>query len=273
MAPTPSPRRVLAFAAHPDDIDFGAAGTLARWASDGAEITYCIMTSGDAGGFDPSDRTGVSELRSEEQRAAARRVGAREVVFLGERDGFLEVSHPVIARAVEQIRTAVTATLRELRSTVKLLRSPAAEPADRSSLGLAGLPSLINQAREAGLSMTMELDTAGAQLDSAVDAAAYRIVQESLTNVLRHSGARHATVAAGFQDGTLELRITDGGGGGNAAGHAASPAAKALPSGEEGRGIQGMAERIGLLGGTFSAGPLPGGGFEVCATLPGRLGP
>ncbi len=104
MDPVPVPRRVLAFAAHPDDIDFGAAGTLARWASDGAEITYCIMTSGDAGGFDPADRTGVSELRNEEQRAAARRVGAREVVFLGERDGYLEANHAVVAKAVAQIR-------------------------------------------------------------------------------------------------------------------------------------------------------------------------
>ncbi|MDN3903954.1 PIG-L deacetylase family protein [Arthrobacter sp. YD2] len=99
-----TPARVLAFAAHPDDIDFGAAGTVARWARDGADITYCIMTSGDAGGFDPSDRSNVSGLRRDEQREAARQVGARDVVFLGERDGYLEVNHAVIARAVELIR-------------------------------------------------------------------------------------------------------------------------------------------------------------------------
>lgn len=103
-APIEVPRRVLAFAAHPDDIDFGAAGTLAGWAREGAEITYCIMTAGDAGGFDPSDRSGVSSLRSEEQREAARQVGAQQVEFLGERDGYLEVNHRVIARAVELIR-------------------------------------------------------------------------------------------------------------------------------------------------------------------------
>lgn len=104
MASASTPGRVLAFAAHPDDIDFGAAGTLARWAREGADITYCIMTSGDAGGFDPADRSKVSGLRQDEQREAARRVGARDVVFLGERDGYLEVNHAVIARAVEQIR-------------------------------------------------------------------------------------------------------------------------------------------------------------------------
>ncbi|MCQ1955104.1 PIG-L family deacetylase [Arthrobacter sp. zg-Y826] len=104
MFPTSAPGRVLAFAAHPDDIDFGAAGTLARWAREGTEITYCIMTSGDAGGFDPTDRSGVSALRSGEQREAARQVGVQDVVFLGERDGYLEVNHSVIARVVEQIR-------------------------------------------------------------------------------------------------------------------------------------------------------------------------
>ena len=97
-------RRVLAFAAHPDDIDFGAAGTLAKWAGQGAEITYCIMTDGDAGGFEPGDRSGVSALRSSEQRAAAEIVGAGTVQFLGERDGFLAVGQEVIGRVVGLIR-------------------------------------------------------------------------------------------------------------------------------------------------------------------------
>ena len=99
-----SVKRVLAFAAHPDDIDFGAAGTLAKWAGQGAEVTYCIMTDGDAGGFEPGDRSGVSDLRSSEQRAAADIVGAGQVHFLGERDGFLAVGHEVIGRVVELIR-------------------------------------------------------------------------------------------------------------------------------------------------------------------------
>lgn len=97
-------RRVLAFAAHPDDIDFGAAGTLAQWAAQGAEVSYCIMTDGDAGGFDPGDRSGVGALRSSEQRAAADIVGAGQIHFLGERDGFLAVTHEVVGRVVELIR-------------------------------------------------------------------------------------------------------------------------------------------------------------------------
>ncbi|MBD8044174.1 PIG-L family deacetylase [Arthrobacter sp. Sa2BUA2] len=97
-------KRVLAFAAHPDDIDFGAAGTLATWAAEGAEVSYCVMTDGDAGGFEPGDRSGVSALRSGEQRAAADIVGAGQLHFLGERDGFLAVNHELIGRVVELIR-------------------------------------------------------------------------------------------------------------------------------------------------------------------------
>lgn len=102
--PTGVPGRVLAFAAHPDDIDFGAAGTLAKWCAAGAEVTYCIMTSGDAGGFEPGDREGVTARRNAEQRAAADIVGAGEIHFLGERDGFLAVNHEVVGRTVELIR-------------------------------------------------------------------------------------------------------------------------------------------------------------------------
>lgn len=203
------------------------------------------------------------------------------------------------ARAVEQIRSAVSSTLRELRTTVKVLRSPASdspertERTERTSLGLAGLPSLIAQAENAGVQVAVELDTAGAQLDSAVEAAAYRIVQESLTNVLRHSGACRAAVTVRYREELLELRITDDGGAAGESGLGSPAPSRAEPSddtppaagprpaaatpaaatAQEGRGIQGMAERAGLLGGTFTAGSRPGGGFEVRATLPGRLAP
>lgn len=97
-------KRVLAFAAHPDDIDFGAAGTVAAWTAAGAEVSYCIMTSGDAGGFEDGDRDGVAELRSSEQRAAAGLVGVQNIHFLGERDGFLAVTPEVVEKAVALIR-------------------------------------------------------------------------------------------------------------------------------------------------------------------------
>ena len=61
------PARVLVFAAHPDDLDFGAAGTIARWTAAGVQVSYCIMTDGDAGGFDDEQRAGIVELRAAEQ--------------------------------------------------------------------------------------------------------------------------------------------------------------------------------------------------------------
>lgn len=170
------------------------------------------------------------------------------------------------ARALDQIRAASSAALRDLRTTVKLLRSPVAGPAERTGLGLARLQQLIAAAQDAGVEVTAGISADSDQLDSAVEAAAYRIIQESLTNVLRHSGARHAAVSAVLRNGILELEITDDGAGTGVQASASGAAARA-----GGRGIQGMAERAALLGGTLAAGPAPGGGFAVRATLPGRL--
>ncbi|MCZ2264961.1 sensor histidine kinase, partial [Isoptericola sp. QY 916] len=97
-------------------------------------------------------------------------------------------------------------------------------------------------------------------LSDAIDAAAYRIAQEALTNVLRHADARHVRVEADVDDGRLRLSVTDDGRG---------SAAGAGP----GTGVAGMRERAGLLGGTLTAGDAPGGGFAVVADLPARLEP
>lgn len=96
--------RVLCFVAHPDDIDFGAAGTVARWSAAGVVVDYCIMTDGDAGGFSDEHRPDIVERRREEQRAAARLVGVENVHFLGHRDGYLEPSQELVAGVVELIR-------------------------------------------------------------------------------------------------------------------------------------------------------------------------
>ena len=81
--------RVLVVTAHPDDVDFGAAGTVATWTAAGIEVAYCICTSGDAGGFDATPRHEMAPLREAEQRAAAKEVGVSEVRFLGHSDGRL----------------------------------------------------------------------------------------------------------------------------------------------------------------------------------------
>ncbi|MDP5227202.1 MULTISPECIES: PIG-L deacetylase family protein [Arthrobacter] len=94
--------RVLCFTAHPDDVDFGAAGTIAAWTAAGVDVVYCVMTDGDAGGFEAEED--IASRRLEEQRRAAALVGVSEVHYLHERDGYLEPGHHVIAQVVALIR-------------------------------------------------------------------------------------------------------------------------------------------------------------------------
>ncbi len=105
--PLPAPRRVLAIGAHPDDIEFGCGGTLARWAQDGAEITLLVMTDGSKGtwdrGLDPAE---LVAARVEEQQAAADELGAAETVMLDHVDGELAHSRELVADLCLQIRTA-----------------------------------------------------------------------------------------------------------------------------------------------------------------------
>ena len=90
--PAESVERALCVLAHPDDVDFGSAGTIAGWTNAGTEVTYCIVTDGDAGGFDETPREQMPVLRRAEQRAAAAEVGVTDVRFLGYPDGRLELS-------------------------------------------------------------------------------------------------------------------------------------------------------------------------------------
>lgn len=100
--------RALVVAAHPDDVDFGAAATVAAWTEAGIEVTYCIITDGQAGGFDPGlDRADMPRIRRAEQTAAAREVGVEQLVFLGYVDGELVVSRDLVrdlTRVVRRVR-------------------------------------------------------------------------------------------------------------------------------------------------------------------------
>ncbi len=102
------PERVLVVTAHPDDVDFGAAGTIATWTGAGVRVTYAIVTDGDAGGFDPDvPRSQIPGIRQAEQRAAAKTVGVDDVRFLGYTDGELVVSLDLrrdISRVIRQVR-------------------------------------------------------------------------------------------------------------------------------------------------------------------------
>jgi LmbE family N-acetylglucosaminyl deacetylase len=109
--------RLLVVMAHPDDVDFSAAGTVANLTDAGVDVTYCIVTDGQAGGFDHSlPRAEVAAIRREEQTKAASEVGVTDLVFLGEMDG--EV------RATPELRHAITRVIREARPRVVVTQSP-----------------------------------------------------------------------------------------------------------------------------------------------------
>jgi LmbE family N-acetylglucosaminyl deacetylase len=108
MAADDGIERILVVTAHPDDVDFGNAGSVARWTDAGIEVVYCICTSGEAGGFDRSvPRSTMVEIRETEQRAAAKVVGVSDVTFLGYPDGRLESSFDLrrdISREIRRVR-------------------------------------------------------------------------------------------------------------------------------------------------------------------------
>ena len=99
---------ILVIAAHPDDVDFGSAGTIARWTDAGIDVRYCIVTDGDAGGSDRSvSRPDMAKLRQAEQTAAARQVGVHELRFLGYPDGRVEATLELrkdLARVIRQVQ-------------------------------------------------------------------------------------------------------------------------------------------------------------------------
>lgn len=97
--------RLLVVVAHPDDVDFGSAGTIAKWTSKGTQVAYCLVTDGDAGGFDEKiDRSTMPAVRRKEQTNAAARVGVSELVFLGYKDGELRVDVGLRKDISRQIR-------------------------------------------------------------------------------------------------------------------------------------------------------------------------
>jgi LmbE family N-acetylglucosaminyl deacetylase len=110
-------QRVLVVAAHPDDVDFGSAGTIATWTDAGIEVSYCIVTDGDAGGFDPHvPRSAIGGIRQDEQRKAAAVLGVTDVEFLGYPDGRLEVSF--------ELRRDITRVIRRTRPDRVLVQPP-----------------------------------------------------------------------------------------------------------------------------------------------------
>jgi signal transduction histidine kinase len=185
----------------------------------------------------------------------------------------IHVSHDLpepVAAALGTIRDASKNGLRELRAILAVLRQ--ADEADSAAPtaptpDLDGLPALLDTVRASGLPVSVEITGEKRRLPAAVELAAYRIVQESLTNTLRHAGPATATVEIRYGDEELDIRVTDDGAGA-VTGAAAHSGIGSDSSHGSGHGLIGMRERALATGGTLQANPGSAGGFLVRARLP-----
>jgi signal transduction histidine kinase len=165
------------------------------------------------------------------------------------------------ALALEAIRQASKESLDELRSTLAVFRQPDVD-GRRPGPGLDEIEGLASVVAESGLPVDVRIIGERTGVPAAVEAAAYRIVQESLTNVVRHAGASRATVRVTCDPAQVVVEVTDDG------------RARASPGRRPGaHGIAGMRERAAALGGELEAGPRPPAGFRVRACLPLRAAP
>lgn len=164
-----------------------------------------------------------------------------------------------VANALDHVRQQSSASLQELRSMLRLLRTEGGDRARRLH-SLADVQTILDEARAAGVEVTADITVDAAELPAAVDAAAYRVIQESLTNTIRHADATTARVSAVIDARRLHLTIADDGRG----------TRRDAPGGY---GISGMTERVRLLGGSLTTRSTPGAGFTVVATIPARLAP
>ncbi|MER5947987.1 sensor histidine kinase [Streptomyces sp. NPDC001904] len=214
-----------------------------------------------------------AQARAERERAARRRADEERLRIARDLHDVLAHSLSVINVQAgvglalldsdpEQARTALTTirdagkeALGEVRQVLDTLRAPGEAPRAPAP-GLDRLPELVEQAAGAGL--TVDVGTGGKRVTPApgADLAAFRIVQEALTNVVRHSESRRARVQLDYRRDVLTVTVDDDG----PASHAAA--------GGSGNGLAGMRERAAALGGTIEAGPRPDGGFRVVAELP-----
>ena len=163
----------------------------------------------------------------------------------------------VAAEALQAIKAASKDGLRELRAILNVLRQADDADPTQPAPGLVQLDSLVAGARRSGLEATLRVTGEPVPLPPAADLAAYRIIQESLTNVIRHAGPAAATVTLDYGHRELQIKVADTGLG--------QPGGAA---GQPGHGLAGMRERAAAVGGSVQAGPAPGGGFLVAARLP-----
>ena len=165
---------------------------------------------------------------------------------------------------LEKIENSARQALSETRRLLGVLRDPQEENGLAPQPGIGDLDALAASVQAAGLPVNLVVSGDRTAAPTAVDVSVYRIVQEALTNVLKHAGPARAEVTVGCQPEAVTIEVTD-----NGAGHPQQP------PGPAGHGLAGMRERAAVFGGELTAGPRPGGGFTVRARLPlgDRLAP
>jgi signal transduction histidine kinase len=165
------------------------------------------------------------------------------------------------AKALAAIEVTSRAALTELRRLLGVLREDSQPQGDLTPVpGLGDLEGLLAEVAKAGLGVRLRVEGTPSPLPAGVDLSAYRIVQEALTNVVKHAGPARAQVVVGYHDHDVTLEVTDDGSGVGA------------PTGDGrarvGHGLIGMRERVAAFGGDLEVGPQPDGGFRVAARLP-----
>ena len=163
-------------------------------------------------------------------------------------------------QALTAIESTGRAALQEMRTLMRDLRGDAEEA--EPMLSASSLGTLVDRTRAAGIAVDLDVEGEPRPLPAGVDQAAFRVVQESITNVLRHSGAGHVQVSIGYQPDAIDIRVRDDG--------VAQLPRRRAEDRAAGQGHEGMRRRVDLLGGVFAARHTPAG-FEVVATIP--LGP
>ena len=203
-------------------------------------------------------RAAVAEERTRIARELHDIVGHSVSVMTVQAAGVRSLLKPEQERereALQVIEQTGREALAEMRRLVGVLRRPEEAPALAPQPSLEHVDKLVAQAREAGLPVELRVEGDPVELPAGVDLTAYRLVQEGLTNAIKHANAERAEVIVHYRNGTVELTIIDDGsgdGGGESGGH----------------GLVGMRERVSVYGGSLDAGPRPDGGYELHATLP-----
>jgi signal transduction histidine kinase len=164
-------------------------------------------------------------------------------------------------KALAAIETTSRSALEELRRLLGVLRQDDEPHGSLEPMpGLADLDTLLAEVGKAGLAVKLRVEGSRPEVPAGVDLSAYRIVQEALTNVVKHAGPARAQVVVCYGEAEVAVEVTDDGRG-------VAPAGDGR-AGKVGHGIIGMRERVALFGGDLEAGPRPGGGFRVAARLP-----